>query len=774
MYQFKVYRVGQSTERGRSFAISASCSVLEFQSTLLNALDIPLREKDSVKLWLLNNQNTYLLQKLEDSAPFVVSDQLLSSDKNRTAHQIDTSTIPTTSSLASCLFQIMPSTTKDFYLAVDYVKNKPAKPSKSTSASRTKTLGLTGLQNLGNTCYMNSAIQCLSNTNKLTEWFANNQYKQDLNTNNPLGLNGELAKAYAALLADIWKPSTTFTTFMRSSVSPREFKSTFERFNPHFAGYMQQDSQELLSFLLDGLHEDLNRVLEKPYIEIPDFDSQEFSDAEIAHHFWQYHKARNDSIIVDLFQGQYKSRLICDECQKVSVTFDPFMHISVPLPRKAKTPSTYEINVIYVPYAPSQKHLKMKISLSKEATIEHLQKEVQNNLASLSLMPNNDHSLLVTEIHDEKIYKVFDTEELVDLIQPSDQIYVYQLPCSLLDQEWVVFPVYCSTPLLTARADLDDIFPIRQFGYPIIIAMKKSDLQDYSNLYTTIASHIERYCVVKLFEEDTSAEVVQSPTQAQLLNGSQSPIHTTAAVTPAGGRPMAPMPNLFQIKVFQYHQKNKKFNFPQGSDTGSWKEVNNQDAIVEQGQGVVIEWKLSKAQQMFSASVLYKKIDAWNDFDVPDKDEDKEVTLQNCLDEFAGDELLTSQDSWYCPQCKKHQHASKKMDIWKLPEIMIIHLKRFSQFRRWEETKLDTFVDFPLTGLDMSKMVLGPHEHELIYDLYAVDNHYGGMGGGHYTAFAQNFLNGEWYEFNDTHVTRMEAQDVKTSAAYILFYKRRS
>lgn len=80
---------------------------------------------------------------------------------------------------------------------------------------------------------------------------------------------------------------------------------------------MQHDSQELLAFLLDGLHEDLNRILKKPYIELPDFD--DMPDEEIAERSWSYHKARNDSVIVDLFQGQFKSRLVCNECGKVSV-----------------------------------------------------------------------------------------------------------------------------------------------------------------------------------------------------------------------------------------------------------------------------------------------------------------------------------------------------------------------------------------------------------------------------------------------------------------------
>lgn len=90
---------------------------------------------------------------------------------------------------------------------------------------------------------------------------------------------------------------------------------TIGRFAPSFTGYHQHDSQELLAFLLDGLHEDLNRIIKKPYTETPDSNGR--PDEEVANDCWKLHKARNDSVIVDLFQGQYKSTLVCPECQKV-------------------------------------------------------------------------------------------------------------------------------------------------------------------------------------------------------------------------------------------------------------------------------------------------------------------------------------------------------------------------------------------------------------------------------------------------------------------------
>ena len=116
--------------------------------------------------------------------------------------------------------------------------------------SSTSLPGLTGLGNLGNTCFMNSALQCLSNCVPLTQYFLAGNYKDELNRNNPLGMRGEIANAYAGLLNQIWNEQY-------SSVAPRQFKMQVGRFAPQFSGYQQQDSQELLAFLLDGLHEDL-------------------------------------------------------------------------------------------------------------------------------------------------------------------------------------------------------------------------------------------------------------------------------------------------------------------------------------------------------------------------------------------------------------------------------------------------------------------------------------------------------------------------------------
>ena len=156
------------------------------------------------------------------------------------------------------------------------------------------------------------------------------QFKSELNPSNPLGHGGNIARSYSNLLGYV------FSSTCPSSYAPREFKGTIGRFGPSFSGYGQQDTQEFLAFLLDGLHEDLNRIHKKPYIEKPESTDEMVNDdaaiSALADKCWDIYKKRNDSAVADLFGGLYKSTLVCPTCNKVSITFDPFMDLTLPLP----------------------------------------------------------------------------------------------------------------------------------------------------------------------------------------------------------------------------------------------------------------------------------------------------------------------------------------------------------------------------------------------------------------------------------------------------------
>uniref|UniRef100_A0A8C2UCU9 Ubiquitin carboxyl-terminal hydrolase 8 n=1 Tax=Coturnix japonica TaxID=93934 RepID=A0A8C2UCU9_COTJA len=331
---------------------------------------------------------------------------------------------------------------------------------------------LTGLRNLGNTCYMNSILQCLCNAPHLAEYFNRNLYQDDINRSNFLGHKGEVAEEFGVIMKALW-------TGQYKYISPKDFKITIGKINDQFAGYSQQDSQELLLFLMDGLHEDLNKAdNRKRYKEENNDHLDDLRAAELA---WQKHKQLNESIIVALFQGQFKSTVQCLTCHKKSRTFEAFMYLSLPLASTSK------------------------------------------------------------------------------------------------------------------------------------------------------------------------------------------------------------------------------------------------------------------------------------------------CTLQECLRLFSKEEKLTDNNRFYCSHCKTRRDSLKKIEIWKLPPVLLVHLKRFSYDGRWKQ-KLQTSVDFPLETLDLSQYVIGPKNNLKRYNLFSVSNHYGGLDGGHYTAYCKNASRQRWFKFDDHEVSEISASSVKSAAAYILFY----
>jgi ubiquitin carboxyl-terminal hydrolase 4/11/15 len=150
------------------------------------------------------------------------------------------------------------------------------------------------------------------------------------------------------------------------------------------------------------------------------------------------------------------------------------------------------------------------------------------------------------------------------------------------------------------------------------------------------------------------------------------------------------------------------------------------------------------------------------------------LTLNQCLGFASEPEILDEQNKWFCAQCRTHVRAKKESEIWSVPEILIIQLKRFSR-GEFGQSKIDATVDFP-DVLDMAPYVVGSGSPGSIrYDLYAVSEHSGGLSGGHYTAHAlvrSGNEKGEWYHFNDSSVTKASRQSAHSSLAYILFYKR--
>jgi len=188
--------------------------------------------------------------------------------------------------------------------------------------------GVTGLRNLGNTCFMNAIIQCLSNTPELVDYFLSGEsYQNDINILTKFGSNGELAVELAEMLKQLW--SSQF-----KCISPKDFRSCISTHMPLFTGNEQQDAHEFFTMLMEKLHADLNRA---PSISPAAALAPNLETHLAVKKFWENHTLRNSSVISELFEGLLLSTLICRACGTKSDTFETFTCLSLPIPSATRT-----------------------------------------------------------------------------------------------------------------------------------------------------------------------------------------------------------------------------------------------------------------------------------------------------------------------------------------------------------------------------------------------------------------------------------------------------
>ncbi|GAA5868046.1 hypothetical protein JCM1840_003663 [Sporobolomyces johnsonii] len=758
--------------------------------------------------------------------------------------------------------------------------------SKSTNA-KSGQRGLVGLQNLGNTCFMNSAIQCMSNTKELKDYFLSGAYKSELNPDNPLGMRGQVAEAFGQLIERMWHGTG-------SSVAPREFKQAVARFAPQFSGYGQQDSQELLAFLLDGTHEDLNRILKKPGTSAPDWEGGGDKElVEMAKVCWEQYRSRNDSVIVDLFQGQYRSTVVCPDCDKISITFDPFMYVTTNLPVNKK----WTGKVYVVPIDPSRSVLEVHVEVPKTGSL----KTLKNCVGKLTDL--DPKRLVLTEEWHGKFFKAWNDDDMVNELTSNDKIIIYETTAPFPQprpRKNQTPPTDPNAPILlvvthrklSGKSNSRPMFGTQsageQFGSPFILTLTSEEASTVAGIQRAVAKQYMR--VTKLGSELLETveseitelrEVKEEPQEAaassappalappvdasvpptpppegdmdidEAPSAEPSTASTSTTASPSASISSLPPPipstapstparrSLFRMQVSKRKRNSNHLPLSQSdynrdtepladrvAEAAAAADVATEDVdmfspnaepteetkeeptdstpaaprpLVQNGDFLVCEWEPAAHDYFFGPDanafeVVEEVVDpAIRARRAQGKGVKPVITLDQCLTEFTKEERLGEDDMWYCSACKEHKQATKKVEIWKAPDVLVFALKRFSS-GRYTRDKIDDLVDFPLEGFDMEPFVEGDKVEKrlaarmgegqapaisepdsLVYDLYAVSNHFGGLGGGHYTAFAKNPENNKWYDFDDSRVTELHNPDrVKSPAAYLLFYRRRT
>uniref|UniRef100_A0A674J6P6 ubiquitinyl hydrolase 1 n=1 Tax=Terrapene triunguis TaxID=2587831 RepID=A0A674J6P6_9SAUR len=601
--------------------------------------------------------------------------------------------------------------------------------------------GAQGLKNHGNTCFMNAVVQCLSNTDLLAEFLGLEQYRAR-------GVPGEVTQQLAALVRALW----TLDYTPQLSV---EFKNIVAKYGAQFRGNSQHDALEFLLWLLDRMHEDLGssspsqkaRTAGKVsvlYPPLPDISALSPQGTAVV-------------------RSWLRSSLTCPHCLKQSNTFDPFLCVSLPIPLRQTRP----LNVTLVFQSKSQRFLRIGLAVPLFSTVATLRALVAEEG---KITPDQ---VILVELSPSGFQRSFHDEEDLNAIAEGDSVYAFQAPLPFsrgsssrlsgtrlrsalfLAGMWErarVLLLLCNTAGTGQQA--------ARFGPPLLT--REDRAISWEQLQQCILSKM-RY----LMRNEAQVQGVGDLFRVRVAGGSVA----CSYLSPQDGRPL-------------YHPAvDRALQF---SGLGGPPHVK-----------LVVEWDPNTKERLFG-SIQEEVVQDTESVRLQQQAHQQQhsCTLDECFQLYTKEEQLAPDDAWRCPHCQVLQQGVVKLSLWTLPDILIIHLKRFRQVGE-RRTKLSTLVRFPLRGLNMAPHVakrsqagaqaLGPwatwkqlpylHESsqlESLYDLYAVCNHHGSMQGGHYTAYCRNSLDSHWYSYDDSAVEPVLEDEVSTRGAYILFYQRRN
>ena len=230
-------------------------------------------------------------------------------------------------------------------------------------------LGIKGINNLESNCYMNTAIQCLSNCSELRNYFLFAEPEKQINMNNIKGKKGLSVLSFKQVIEDLWYDNEIILDI-------NKFKQIMGVCDKKYKNKKHQDVHEFLMFLLNSLHDDLNKVKDNIKIKKNFWQLDDDLKSKIE---WNNFLKKNQSIIIDLFYGLFKSTIICKECNKSNIDFNIFSSLPLSIRNKnsfnnidtlnnSNKDNNKEILIIYLPYSNNEKITLFTLNITEEKT----------------------------------------------------------------------------------------------------------------------------------------------------------------------------------------------------------------------------------------------------------------------------------------------------------------------------------------------------------------------------------------------------------------------
>eukprot|EP00095_Tigriopus_kingsejongensis_P008552 snap_masked-scaffold989_size72935-processed-gene-0.7 protein:Tk08552 transcript:snap_masked-scaffold989_size72935-processed-gene-0.7-mRNA-1 annotation:"ubiquitin carboxyl-terminal hydrolase 31-like" len=647
-----------------------------------------------------------------------------------------------------------------------------------------KVPGVVGIRNHGNTCFINAVLQCLSCTDILAEYLVLDQYKSDLRRKrrithmssfNKQSHRGEITEQLATLLKSLWSLQYDPEISIR-------FKSLVDKHASQYKGGSQHDAQEFLLWLLDQVHEDLNTATKKKYKSFKNVVSGERSDEVLAAEAMANYMRYNNSFVMDVFQAQFRSSLTCPTCEKQSNTFDPFLCVSLPIPQKQLLPVF--VIVLYIDQSPRQ--VKLGLSVGVDETIGDLRQSLAKDTGIEA------GQILLAEIDQLGFRRTLRDQDPVTVLKdpkvPPAPLYCLEVPHFKEANEDDGAYVVLSWVNVLKEGPIE-----KRFGSPYAIQVTREVL--YSDLQKLLMKEMS-----PILHDDI------------LISAQKVPLFKIRVVDGFDGQAYLDS----QVDLPMYTETvEQALNLCSLEDGGSPAHVK-----------LILEWDAPAKSQIISDDTDVIEEHASVKEVEKSPQEASSVSLQECFSLYTSAERLGQGNAVHCLACNRKQEVVKQMGLWSVPDVLVVHLKRFRQSSS-TTNKLTTMVEFPFEGFDMGpnvskappvpasdaepspnlpdkppvvsptpesgantlKMfnVLSPWRHpkrfpiqksgddDYMFDLYAVCNHHGSdLQGGHYTAYCRNPTDGQWYCFDDMHTKPIREKEVVTQDAYILFYQRQS